>query len=82
MPSKRSSNRTNDRTAEQADYRTWKAHAAALLKQQHDLSAGAIPERIWRTFYVVQRVTPEQAAEEAKSYYNNFVRRPLWVRKR
>jgi hypothetical protein len=30
----------------------------------------------------VQRVTPEQAAEEAKSYYNNFVRRPLWVRKR
>jgi hypothetical protein len=39
-----------------------KLHAAALLKQQHDLGAGSIPERIWRTFYVVQRVTPEQAA--------------------
>jgi hypothetical protein len=58
-----------------------KLPAAALLKQRH-VGAGSIPERIWQTFYVVQHTTPEQAAEEAKSYYDNFVRRPLWVRKR
>jgi hypothetical protein len=30
----------------------------------------------------VQQATPEQEAEEAKVYYDNFVRRPLWVRRR
>jgi hypothetical protein len=53
-----------------------------LLKQCHDVAAGSIPERIWRTFYVVQHATPEQAAEEPKSYFDNFVRRPLGVRRR
>jgi hypothetical protein len=40
MPSKRSSNKTNDRAAEQADYRGWKLQAAALLKQRHDCRGG------------------------------------------
>jgi hypothetical protein len=63
-----------DQAVEQADYRTWKRRAAALLEGQ-GISAGAIPEKIWRVFYVNRQATPEKAAEEARVHYENFIRR-------
>jgi hypothetical protein len=53
-----------DRAAEQADYKTWKQHAAAELEQRHDTKAGIIPERIWRRLYIQHR-SPQDAADQA-----------------
>jgi hypothetical protein len=71
-----------DQAVEQADYRTWKRRAAALLEGQ-GISASAIPEKTWRVLYVNRQATPEKAAEEARVHYENFIRRPsLALRKR
>jgi hypothetical protein len=57
--------------SEPADYRRWESRAAALIEGQ-GISAGAIPEKIWRVFYVNRQATPEKAAEEARVHYENF----------
>jgi hypothetical protein len=43
--------RPSDRAAEQANYKTWKAHAAALLERQR-ISPGVVRERDWRHLYI------------------------------
>jgi hypothetical protein len=55
--------------SEPADYRRWKAHAAALLERQ-GLLAGVIRERDWRQLYI-GGATPEQAVEQVQVHYYN-----------
>jgi hypothetical protein len=75
MPTKSSA---KDRAAEQADYRSWKAHAAALLERQ-GISAGVARERDWRQLYI-NGATPEKAVEHVQvAYYNS---RPTFERMR
>jgi hypothetical protein len=40
------------RAAEQADYKTWFADAAAALQLRHGVNPGTIPMRVWRHLYV------------------------------
>jgi hypothetical protein len=75
MPSKRSGTPAEPT----ATYSEWRARCAALLERQ-GISAGAIPEKLWRVLYVNRRATPEQAAEEARVHYENFIRRPSFAR--
>jgi hypothetical protein len=75
MPTKRSA---KDQAAEQADYKSWKAHAAALFGRQRILS-GVMRERQWRQLYI-HGLTPEQAVERAQVQYNNT--RPPFERMR
>jgi hypothetical protein len=44
------------------DYKTWKAHAAALLERQ-GISPGVAGERDWRHLYI-NDATPERAVEQ------------------
>jgi hypothetical protein len=55
--------------SEPADYRRWKSRAAALLERQ-GISLGVMRERDWRLLYV-RGVPPEEAAEQAHTYYRN-----------
>jgi hypothetical protein len=66
------------RAAEQADYRTWKAHAAALLERQ-GLLPGIIRERDWRQIYIRGK-SPEDATRQAETSYWNT--RPPFERMR
>jgi hypothetical protein len=49
----------SDRASEQADYKTWKAQAAAMLERQ-GVKPGIIPERLWRKLYI-RGMTPQKA---------------------
>jgi hypothetical protein len=61
-----------------ADYRAWKAHAAALLERQ-GLPPGVMRERDWRQLYIRGR-SPEDAAGQAETAYYNT--RPPFERMR
>jgi hypothetical protein len=68
---------TADRsTPEQADYRTWKARAAALLERQ-GLPPGVMRERDWRQLYIGGKA-PEDAVRQAETMYYNT--RPAFER--
>jgi hypothetical protein len=76
MPSKRSGKGSPAELASTpTDYRAWKTHASALLERQ-GISAGAIPEKAWRGLYINRQATPEEAVEEPRVHYENFIRRP------
>jgi hypothetical protein len=51
----------------QADYRSWRARAAALLERQ-GLSPGVMREREWSNLYIRGK-TPEEAMRQAETAY-------------
>jgi hypothetical protein len=53
-----------DRTAEQADYKTWLADAVAALQLSHGVNPSTIPMRVWRHLYIQGR-SPQKAADQA-----------------
>jgi hypothetical protein len=53
--------------SESANYRAWKARAAALLERQ-GLPLGVMRERDWRQLYIRGKA-PEDAAQEAETLY-------------
>jgi hypothetical protein len=60
----RKANAHTDRAAEAADYRAWKAHAAALLERQGILP-GVMREKDWRQLYIRGKA-PEDAARQGR----------------
>jgi hypothetical protein len=62
-----------------ADYRSWRAHSAALLERM-GISAGVMRERDWRQLFIRGKM-PEDAAREAEMLYWNQ-HRPLQRLKR
>jgi hypothetical protein len=64
--------------SEPADYRRWKARAAAMLERKR-ISRGVARERDLRKLYI-GGATPEQAAEQVQVIYWNT--RPAFERMR
>jgi hypothetical protein len=54
-------------------YQQWKAAATATLAERHRISAGAIPPREWRQYFILG-LSIADAVERAEAYYNNRVR--------
>jgi hypothetical protein len=61
---------SSDRASEQADLKTWKAQATAMLERQGTW-IGVMRERDWRQLFIKGK-TPEQAVEWAQVLYNNM----------
>jgi hypothetical protein len=78
MKKAKSSTPHQSQKLERADYRNWKSRAAALLERQ-GLSPGIMRERDWRQVYIRGK-TPEDAAQQAETYYLNT--RPAFERMR
>jgi hypothetical protein len=55
--------------SEPADYRRWRARAAAMLERQR-ISAAVMRERDWRQLYIPGK-SPEDAARQAETAYWN-----------
>jgi hypothetical protein len=77
MPTKRSGQPANPSSAP-TDYRAWKAHAGAMLERQ-GISAGAIPEKVWRGLYQSPGHAKGGGRGGARVHYENFIRRPAFA---
>jgi hypothetical protein len=56
-----------------AEYRHWKAEAAAELVKR-DVDAKSVPEREWRQAFIRGK-TPKEGADQAEAWRMNFSRR-------